>query len=1122
MNGPPGTGKTTLLKEIVVNNIVERAIILANYDNPDEAFVEHSFQYGKKQNNAYSQYTQHWYSLKEEKINDYSILVTSCNNAAVENISKELPLGSGILKDLMPSAEDSDEMKEALDEVGSLFDFSRSRDVELYERNSVEYPDIYFTYYAQKLLNDQDAWGLVSASLGKKKNIREFYRCVLSPLRWDFYPTRDSALNRLPKYRAAKKIFLEQEKRVREMQEQIAHICDLEYSKSELVRKNAQLEKDYHCNLIANESRKHEIAKLMEEIQEKVTVKMKEKNDTLGEQELLNHKKSELAFQIEKGKKRVESLHQEAFQTLNSVGKRPLLFGRAIYEQKLKYAQDVAADCDRQAEEQSIKNEELSLEYQKLTSESEVVNLKLEAIEEGLDGLYTEITKLDAELEGLNRKRDNKRQVLEMSKKTLKKVMEDYEVSLKSIGDGKVLNKEFIDELLSGESDVSTEAQVANPWFTMRYNREREKLFYYAMKMNKEFVLASKKCRDNFTSLAHYWGLQPGDEKEKIVFHKVDRETCVGALYQTLFLLVPVISTTFASVGTFLRDVKDSKMVGTLIIDEAGQAQPQMAVGALYRSRKVVVVGDPKQVEPVVTDDLKLLKKAFDDVDLKPYTSNKTISAQSCADKMNVFGTYLDNPEHPDFPDWIGCPLLVHRRCISPMYEISNAISYNGIMKKKTRQPDGKLEETFIYERSQWLQVKGKERGNKNHFVAMQANKVCEMLEIAFSKNEFPSLYIISPFTTVVSGLRSFLRKYKKNYSKSFLAKSRKFEEWITQNVGTVHTFQGKEANEVIFLLGCDGSKEAEGAIRWVNSNIVNVAVTRAKFRLYIVGDASIWNNNSNIQMAKNIMDTFAIKEIHSILTDENMIQSSKESALKRAVQGLPPVTSFSVEEEQREDGSIEYSVDTDDFVSGLETYDFMKVPFTSEQLSKFGFASQKDISKLHPRIKKNLELGMRLFYFLQPIYAVNKDFDASCCAILFCKAMELQMKECFIEGLQEILPEIEIKGKGNGRKRVKLSQARTNEFTLGTFQYIIGKNSSVLGQYMHMINKTKYDKGWWDEFGKKLSDYTNKRNQCCHDGLFQWKHLLQLLEDMFRNSDKSPQLAGLMFESEVGRQLKS
>ena len=62
-----------------------------------------------------------------------------------------------------------------------------------------------------------------------------------------------------------------------------------------------------------------------------------------------------------------------------------------------------------------------------------------------------------------------------------------------------------------------------------------------------------------------------------------------------------------------------------------------------------------------------------------------------------------------------------------------------------------------------------------------------------------------------------------------------KFKGWETANCGTVHKFQGKEAEEVIFLLGCQPS--STGAIGWVNSNILNVAVTRAKKRVYFIGD---------------------------------------------------------------------------------------------------------------------------------------------------------------------------------------------------------------------------------------------------------------------------------------------
>lgn len=65
------------------------------------------------------------------------------------------------------------------------------------------------------------------------------------------------------------------------------------------------------------------------------------------------------------------------------------------------------------------------------------------------------------------------------------------------------------------------------------------------------------------------------------------------------------------------------------------------------------------------------------------------------------------------------------------------------------------------------------------------------------------------------------------------------------KRIGTVHSFQGKEASEVIFMLGCD-----EGSINstsFVNSNMVNVAASRAKYRLYVLGDIDVWKSNPSV-----------------------------------------------------------------------------------------------------------------------------------------------------------------------------------------------------------------------------------------------------------------------------------
>ena len=99
------------------------------------------------------------------------------------------------------------------------------------------------------------------------------------------------------------------------------------------------------------------------------------------------------------------------------------------------------------------------------------------------------------------------------------------------------------------------------------------------------------------------------------------------------------------------------------------------------------------------------------------------------------------------------------------------------------------------------MNISGKEAGRKRHFVKEQGDKVIEMLETAFSKNPSPDLFIISPFTTVVSGIKDYVKKYAKacqnNHRESVLLKYEpSLSGWLDKNVGTVHRFQGKEASD--------------------------------------------------------------------------------------------------------------------------------------------------------------------------------------------------------------------------------------------------------------------------------------------------------------------------------------
>lgn len=66
-------------------------------------------------------------------------------------------------------------------------------------------------------------------------------------------------------------------------------------------------------------------------------------------------------------------------------------------------------------------------------------------------------------------------------------------------------------------------------------------------------------------------------------------------------------------------------------------------------------------------------------------------------------------------------------------------------------------------------------------------------------------------------------------------------KKWVDAHIGTVHTFQGKQASGVILCLGLD--EKSKGAASWASSkpNLLNVALTRAQQRFVAVGDGGIW-----------------------------------------------------------------------------------------------------------------------------------------------------------------------------------------------------------------------------------------------------------------------------------------
>jgi superfamily I DNA and/or RNA helicase len=100
-----------------------------------------------------------------------------------------------------------------------------------------------------------------------------------------------------------------------------------------------------------------------------------------------------------------------------------------------------------------------------------------------------------------------------------------------------------------------------------------------------------------------------------------------------------------------------------------------------------------------------------------------------------------------------------------------------------------------------------------------------------------PDLYVVTPFKLVQDNLRDLVRK--SGVLKGWTDDPRL---WVTERIGTVHVVQGREAEVVIFVLGAPLQQQS-GARNWAGGrpNLLNVAVSRAKEALYVIGNRQLW-----------------------------------------------------------------------------------------------------------------------------------------------------------------------------------------------------------------------------------------------------------------------------------------
>lgn len=720
VNGPPGTGKTTLLRDIIAAILVQRAHHMIQFDEPAKAFTKLE---ETKKSEGYVPFIYEPHA----SICDGGIVVASSNNGAVENISKELPLKK--------------EVKGYADRLG------------------------YFRTVSEGCV-DPEHWGLIAAVMGSKKNQRKLI---------------DAIWNKSPK---ARKHTLYQSLRDTQQaptQAQWQETVTSFRNKLQAVRR----EKQRLMEGMKEAAQWTDLPRMVEEADRHVLDELQELEKLIqGKQTFL----SETQAGNERQRMALEEARREQEQVLQS---RPHWLSYWISrEKRVSYQarlEAVASKIERLTQQVREHDELLQVHEQRLS----VQRTKLKQVQ-GERERYAPLMEVCAELKG-------------------------------AYTDASFCHK------------INTrEAQENSPWYSEELKKLESELFVEAMKVNECFLLMANQTSDRNISGRNLSGRIETTLDRFFKFLKSGEdlnEQQIRAMWNTFWLVIPVVSSTFASIQRMFGNLGPGS-IPWLFIDEAGQAVPQAAAGALWRCKRAVVVGDPFQIEPVVTTPDAIIKELGNHFDLKWEQMDSTLSVQRMADRVNRYGWTMND-------DWVGSPLRVHRRCTDPMFSIANEIAYAGMMYNSTPSASTKLlmETAFV-------DVRGNVEAGCRHYVTAQGEVIRKMILDEIDRQQaLPDLFVISPFSEIPSKLRSELEKPLKAAVANLPQQmnDKKVNDWLDTHIGTVHTFQGKQAEGVILCLGLDSTKE--GAAQWAASkpNLLNVALTRAKLRFVAVGDGQIW-----------------------------------------------------------------------------------------------------------------------------------------------------------------------------------------------------------------------------------------------------------------------------------------
>lgn len=253
-----------------------------------------------------------------------------------------------------------------------------------------------------------------------------------------------------------------------------------------------------------------------------------------------------------------------------------------------------------------------------------------------------------------------------------------------------------------------------------------------------------------------------------------------------------------------------------LIIDEASQCDIASALPLILRAKQVVIIGDPKQLKHITSvrvDEEDIIREYFG-LSARPYLK---YVEQSLWDYAADFLTHVNQNSSP-------ITLENHYRCHHEIIGYSNHQFYSRFLDKPLNVMTDESNMTLPQQGVVMINVHGKQESENVNVNKIEGDRAVALAKEVCSLKADVTIGIVTPF------------RDQADYIKSRLDNSIK----DNVEVNTAHGFQGDEKDVIIYsLVITDNSPQRK--VNWIDymvPNLVNVAVTRARQTLYVVGNA--------------------------------------------------------------------------------------------------------------------------------------------------------------------------------------------------------------------------------------------------------------------------------------------